>query len=152
MRQPLPMPEGVSNLAVGEEKASSTKGGPMGAMMLRKQASKDEAGGGGFGGLGSRSGVDRLMAPVAEAPPPMAPAPASPPPPARRADDADGSVAHRGKAKKDAESAGWVVTVGKHFVARAAASRWSRRSGRRSPRAAPPAWWRGPPARGSGSG
>jgi Ca-activated chloride channel family protein len=64
VRQPLPMPEGVSNLAVEEKRAygSSASSGMMG--LMGKAKAGPGAGGGGFGALG------RGASPVAAAPAP----------------------------------------------------------------------------------
>ena len=89
VRQPLPMPEGVSNLAVGEQAASV--GGPMKSM-------------GALGGAGYGHGGGGLRARA-----PM-PAAAGPPPPAEpsgraAADEASRpAVATRGRDKSDGDA------------------------------------------------
>ena len=124
VRQPLPMPEGVSNLAVADEALSGLASpGAHGGMMFlnapakgREKASDKSAGG--FGGMGTGAGVGHgaagsaAQAPRAERSIAM-PAPSAPPPQAlaRRRDD---SRAADAKGKKDARpaQAAWVVTVG----------------------------------------
>ena len=75
VRQPLPMPEGVSNLAVAEPSAAPGVGAPMKAM---------GAMGGTGGGAGGLSAHGKMSLSV-----PVAPAPAPPPAPlaSRRASD-----------------------------------------------------------------
>ena len=75
VRQPLPMPEGVSNLAVAEPSAAPGVGAPMKAMGAMGRT------GGGAGGL-SAHGKMSLSVPVAPAPAP--PPPAGEPPRVRQ--------------------------------------------------------------------
>ena len=118
VRQPLPMPEGVSNLAVAEQSASNQKSlGVMGS-------------GYGAGGVAHKMGAPIVARPAPAAPLASAPEPPPPPPQKRSVSDSqvqgldrDGSVAHGRKAGKDEEknkaddrkvpASSWVVTAGK---------------------------------------
>jgi Ca-activated chloride channel family protein len=109
VRQPLPMPEGVSNLAVAESKS-------VGSLGLMGTGS----GGGGYG-YGAKA-KKTASAPVMEAPPP-APAPASPSPapPRAHALHRGDAAAARGRDEDEAKPAKddrgpairWTITVGK---------------------------------------
>ena len=119
VRQPLPMPEGVSNLAVAEKGGMSALGAPSGATMphrLRSPAKREISdspleglvGGQGRGGAGT-------LAKSA----PSAPEPAPPPPSSRAArgghaaaEALDEEKAPRDKSRDDAKAAPrWVVTA-----------------------------------------
>jgi Ca-activated chloride channel family protein len=107
VRQPLPLPEGVSNLALEQPAASAPAGlkSPMKAMRSV----------GASGGGGTASGKGAFGIPV-----PMAPAPEPAPPPARIArGDVDAKASKdeekekRESSKTHAAAAAWVVTAGK---------------------------------------
>jgi Ca-activated chloride channel family protein len=116
VRQPLPMPAGVSNLAVSQDASGSLSGlvGPTGAMRLNAPAKEEKkaARGYGYGGLGSGEGR-RAPAPMALAEPSASP----PPPPSRHAShlaeaEAVDEQAPADKRKDDAvASRRWTVTV-----------------------------------------
>jgi Ca-activated chloride channel family protein len=122
VRQPLPMPEGVSNLAVAEPSAAPGVGAPMKAMGAMGRT------GGGAGGLSAHGKMSISV--------PVAPAPAPPPAPlaSRRASDKeadslrgprddrsrsfakgeekDEKPATKSDAKKSPDAATWIVTAG----------------------------------------
>jgi Ca-activated chloride channel homolog len=104
VRQPLPMPEGVSNLAVAESVAAS----PAAPMMLRASGSRK-------GGVGDKKLSEKEMQAPMAPPPPAAPimaAPAPEPKPAKSADMDDlRKVKREEKAKAGDKAAGCTVNV-----------------------------------------